>query len=144
MSQKMEWARQERGGEKIETGCDSQGSLFVLREVVLFTTKQIILLLQKYAFSETQWDFLSNRGISFQVTKTSHGEIWLEWSFLQQKWTLKISALYHEPFGSYPALNFEELPCFRMVVESIAHFCQLWMTIIFSPKFCSAWKLIPQ
>ena len=54
MSQKMEWARQERGGEKIETGCDPQGSLFVLWEVVLFTTKQIILLLQKYAFSETQ------------------------------------------------------------------------------------------
>ena len=28
MSQKMEWARQERGGEKIETGCNPQGSLF--------------------------------------------------------------------------------------------------------------------
>lgn len=27
MSQKMEWARQERGGEKIETDCDPQGSL---------------------------------------------------------------------------------------------------------------------
>ena len=78
------------------------------------------------------------------VTIPDFAEIWLKWSFLQQKWTLKISASYHNPFGIYPPLNFEQFPCFKVVVESIAHFCQLWVKIIFSTKFCSAWKLIPQ
>ena len=77
------------------------------------------------------------------VTIPDFAETWLKWSFLQQKWTLKISALYHNPFGIYPPLNFEQFPCFKVVVESIALFCQLWVNI-FSPKFCSAWKLIEQ
>ena len=78
------------------------------------------------------------------VTIPDFAEILLKWSFLQQKWTLKISASYHNPLGIYPPLNFEQFPCFKLVIKSIAHFCQLWVKIIFSPKFCSAWKLVPQ